>query len=85
MTRRALRADAPRRRARTTAAPPDAVNLRIVARRFAAEEAGATMIEYGMAIALIAIMVMSAVYMLGGGVAIRVAQVAACLGTRVCP
>lgn len=42
------------------------------------------MVEYGMMVALIAIMVMGALYMLGGSISVKLTQVATCLTTRVC-
>lgn len=54
-------------------------------RRFLADEGGASMVEYGMMIALIAILVMGALYLLGGSLTTRLTQAATCLTTRVCP
>lgn len=54
-------------------------------RRFLDDESGATMVEYGMMVALIALMVMGALYLLGGGVSMKLTQVATCLSTRSCP
>jgi Flp pilus assembly pilin Flp len=42
------------------------------------------MVEYGMMVALIAIMVMGALYMLGGSISVKLDRVATCLTTRVC-
>jgi pilus assembly protein Flp/PilA len=53
-------------------------------RRFISDDRGATMIEYGMMIALIAIMVMGAIFLLGGSLTVKLAQVATCVTTRVC-
>jgi pilus assembly protein Flp/PilA len=64
-------------------APPTSLGRR-VARRFLAEEAGATMVEYGMIVALIALMVMGALYLMGGSIAVKLARVATCVSTRVC-
>ena len=52
--------------------------------RFLTEEDGATMVEYGMMVALIAIVVMGAIYMLGGALALKLNHVASCLTTRSC-
>lgn len=51
---------------------------------FVADERGATMVEYGMLIALIAICVMGALFMVGGSISTRFSQLATCLATRVC-
>lgn len=85
MTRRAGRADVVRRVPRAIAAPPDSLLAGGLARRFLSEESGATMVEYGMLIALIAIAVMGALYLLGGSLSVKLTQVATCLTTRVCP
>jgi len=53
--------------------------------RFISDDRGATMIEYGMMIALIAIMVMGAIFLLGGSLTVKLTQVATCVTTRVCP
>lgn len=42
------------------------------------------MVEYGMMVALIALMVMGALYMLGGSISVKINQIATCLTTRVC-
>lgn len=42
------------------------------------------MVEYGMLIALIAICVMGALFMVGGSISTRFSQLATCLATRVC-
>ncbi|HSJ63296.1 MAG TPA: hypothetical protein VK922_05230 [Gemmatimonadaceae bacterium] len=42
------------------------------------------MVEYGMVVALIALFVMGAIYLIGGTMAMRVTQVVSCLGTRIC-
>jgi Flp pilus assembly pilin Flp len=42
------------------------------------------MVEYGMMVALIAIMVMGALYLLGGSISVKLNQVATCLTTRAC-
>jgi Flp pilus assembly pilin Flp len=42
------------------------------------------MVEYGMMVALIAIVVMGAIYMLGGALALKLNHVASCLTTRSC-
>lgn len=86
MTPRATPANSVRPAARLTAAPPDSVGVRArgTAYRFLTEEDGATMVEYGMMVALIAIVVMGALYMLGGTLALKLNQVASCLTTRSC-
>lgn len=56
-----------------------------IALLFVADERGATMVEYGMLIALIAICVMGALYMLGSSINTRLMQLATCLATRACP
>jgi pilus assembly protein Flp/PilA len=65
-------------------APPDFVDVRAEAHRFLSEDRGATMVEYGMMVALIAIMVMGALYLLGGSISVKLNQVATCLTTRAC-
>jgi pilus assembly protein Flp/PilA len=50
-----------------------------LALRLLSDDRGATMVEYGMMIALIAITVMGALYMLGGALALKLNQVASCL------
>jgi pilus assembly protein Flp/PilA len=66
-------------------AAPEFPAVRILWRRFLAEEDGASMVEYGMMIALIAILVMGALYLLGGSLTTKLNQAATCLTTRVCP
>lgn len=55
-----------------------------MAARFVGEADGATLVEYGMVVALIAIMVMGALYMLGGSIAVKIDRIATCLTTHVC-
>jgi Flp pilus assembly pilin Flp len=42
------------------------------------------MIEYGMMVAFVAILVMGALYLLGGSITVKLAQIATCVSTRVC-
>lgn len=84
MTPPAPHADEFRRAPRRLAAPPDSIGLPVVARQMLAEDSGATMVEYGMMVALIAILVMGALYMLGGSISVKLNAVATCLTTRSC-
>jgi pilus assembly protein Flp/PilA len=84
MIRPAPRAEADWCAPRVIAAPPSAADSRDWVSRFVTDERGATMIEYGMMIALIAIMVMGALFLLGGSVSVKLSQVATCVSTRVC-
>ncbi len=52
--------------------------------QFWAEQRGAAVIEYGMMVALLAMLVMGALYLLGGSISVKLTQIATCVSTRVC-
>ena len=84
MTRQAELAKVFRLAPRYVVAPPDPEGPQRPAHHFLTGEGGATRVEYGMMVALIAIVVMGALYMLGGTISVKLNQVATCLTTRVC-
>ena len=52
--------------------------------QFWSEQQGAAVIEYGMMVAFLAILVMGALYLLGGNITGKLTQIATCVSTRVC-
>lgn len=52
--------------------------------QFWSEEQAAAVIEYGMMVALVAMLVMGALYLLGGSISAKLTQIATCVSTRVC-
>jgi Flp pilus assembly pilin Flp len=52
--------------------------------QFWSEERGAAVLEYGMMVALAAMLVMGALYLLGGSISAKLTQIATCVSTRVC-
>lgn len=52
--------------------------------QFWSEQRGAAVIEYGMMVALVAMLVMGALYLLGGTISAKLTQIATCVSTRVC-
>jgi pilus assembly protein Flp/PilA len=52
--------------------------------QFWSEQRGAAVIEYGMMVALVAMLVVGALYLLGGSISAKLSQIATCVSTRVC-
>lgn len=52
--------------------------------RFVADDRGATMVEYGMMVALIALLVMGVLFTIGGTISTRLTQIATCVTTSTC-